>query len=85
LISKALSSQLEAILDDEQKQLNVDPTNNETGGAGGTAFWNNDETYEDYFNEGRNAWNSAVHGVVIVLSRFVSPCPRVVVVVEKPD
>jgi hypothetical protein len=34
---KALSSQLEAILDIDQQQN----------------LWNNDETYEDYYNEGK--------------------------------
>ncbi|CAF0895311.1 unnamed protein product [Rotaria sp. Silwood1] len=54
---EALSSQLEAILDNEQhqqqQQITTDHTN-ETGiglEGGGTSFWNNDETYEDYYNE----------------------------------
>ena len=62
--SKALSSQLEAILDDEQKQLNLDNSNDAGGGAGGaggagaTSSWNNDESYEDYYNEGTCVWCS---------------------------
>jgi len=54
---KALSSQLEAILDNEQQQVTTDNTN-ETGigaGGGGATLWNSDETYEDYYNEGRHA------------------------------
>lgn len=67
-IKKALSSQLESILDNEQQQqqqqhVTSDHTH-ETGigvegGAGGigSTLWNSDETYEDYYNEGRHAWS----------------------------
>lgn len=52
---QALSSQLEAIIEDEQKQMNRDQNNDSAGGTSIHSFWNNDETYEDYYNEGRSA------------------------------
>lgn len=72
--SKALSSQLEAILDDEQKQLNLDNSNDAGGGAGtgATNSWNSDESYEDYYNEGTCAWYFVLHVTVVV--RFLCPC-----------
>ena len=44
------------ILDNEQKQMTADNAN-ETGGGGGTGttLWSSEETYEDYYNEGRHA------------------------------
>jgi hypothetical protein len=59
-LSKALSSQLETILDKEQEQNTTD--NNESGVGGGPAggganFWNSDESFEDYYNEGTYAWS----------------------------
>jgi hypothetical protein len=48
---------------------------NETGiggGGGGTTLWNTDETYEDYYNEGRHARDFVMH--VIVLVSFMSIC-----------
>lgn len=65
-LSKALSSQLETILDKEQAQNTAD-ANNEFGGGGGANFWNSDETYEDYYNEGRHAWSLVPHVVVVVI------------------
>ncbi|CAF4125343.1 unnamed protein product, partial [Adineta steineri] len=50
----ALSSRLETILDNKQKQLATYNNNNtkETGiGEGGATLWNSEETYEDYYNE----------------------------------
>jgi len=68
-LSKALSSQLESILDKEQEQLSTD-NNNESGIGGGTGggtnFWNSDESYEDYYNEGTHAWSFVLHVVVFV-------------------
>lgn len=68
-LSKALSSQLEAILDKEQEQ-NITDANSESGG-GGAKFWNSDETYEDYYNEGTHGWSFVSHVVVVVIV-FVS-------------
>lgn len=54
MFNKALSSQLEAILDNEQRQMDSENTNDLSGGGrGGGNFWNFDENYEDYYNEGR--------------------------------
>lgn len=72
-IYKALSSQLETILDNEQQQMSANHTN-ETGigldggggTGGGTTFWNSDETFEDYYNEGRHAWSFVLHVVIFV-------------------
>ena len=52
-IKKALSSQLEIILDNEAQQRITDNSNEEGGGAN---LWNGDETYEDYYNEGRHTY-----------------------------
>jgi hypothetical protein len=69
LYEKALSSQLETILDNEQQQQQVTTDHtNETGigleGGVGSSFWNSDETYEDYYNEGRHARSYVLHVIV---------------------
>lgn len=73
---KALSSQLESILDNEQKQMNLDNNNESGGGAGATAnnFWNSDESYDDYYNEGTHACNFVLHVNVVESSMSVFSC-----------
>ncbi len=58
-LSRALSSQFETIWDKEQEPITT-YNSNELGIGGraageGTNFWNSDESYEDYYNEGTHA------------------------------
>jgi hypothetical protein len=69
LLIKALSSQLEIILDTEQQQNSS------------TNQWNSDETFEDYYNEGKKTSHTCVYNhrktifILAIVNRSDHDCP----------